>query len=297
MLMRIELSNRILMLKKGSHQKQHQLCLNMGPFVGPPLHQLACPQPARIRSTFSALRSTLLFLLLAFLLVACNRVEIQPLTFAQTPWLAGEVSQYQITDVNGQPAGTAQFTIEQGEEQEQDGWSIQREIAAQGSNEVVTVELNSVLRPITSTLVRTGGQQRVQESVKATYDSGRVEMELTTAQNVTTYQRVNITSDARDGWVLLPVLRALPLADRYATRINSFVPILGRMDTFTVSVVGSEQVTVPAGTFTTYKVELSARDHKTTAWFSHDAPHVLVKYVDGRNRGTFELTEFQPGAS
>lgn len=282
---RIELSNRIAMIKEGSHPKQHQPCLDGDPLAGSP--------PARSRSTFYVLRSTLL---LAFLLVSCNQPQIQPLTFASTPWGAGEVSEYQITDVNGQPAGTARFTIERGESQQNgDGWSIRREIAAQGTTEVVTVEMNNGLRPITSTLVRTGGLQRVQESVKASYDSGQVDMELTTAQNVTTYQRVNITSDARDGWVLLPVVRALPLAERYATRINSFVPILGRLETFTVAVVGGEQVAVPAGTFAAYKVELSARDHKTTAWFTQDAPHVLIKYVDGRNRGTFELTEFQPG--
>lgn len=290
---RIELSDSIVMVKEDDHQGQNQLRSDVGPFARLLFHLLACPRLACSRSMFYVLRSTLL---LAFLLVSCNRAEIQPLTFAQTPWTAGEISQYQITDLNGQPAGTVRFDIGRGESQQNgDGWSIRREIAAQGTNEVVTVEMNNALRPISSMLIRTGGLQQVQETVKASYDSGQVDMELTTAQNVTTYQRVNITSDARDGWVLLPVLRALPLAERYATRINSFVPILGRMDTFTVAVVGSEQVSVPAGTFATYKVELSARDHKTTAWFTQDAPHVLVKYVDGRNRGTFELTNFQPG--
>jgi hypothetical protein len=259
------------------------------------IHQRNSKQRGFLVRSGWRVNQTVFVLMLALLLAACGGAEIQPLTFTPTPWLAGEVSQYQITDVNGQPAGTARFAIEQGASGREDGWSIRREIAAQGTNEVVTVEMSNALRPITSTLIRTGGLQRAQEVVKATYDSGRVDMELTTAQNVTTYQRVNITSDARDGWVLLPVLRALPLAERYATRINSFVPILGRLETFTVTVLGSEQVTVPAGTFATYKVELSARDHKTTAWYTQDAPHVLVKYVDGRNRGTFELTEYQPG--
>jgi hypothetical protein len=85
------------------------------------------------------------------------------------------------------------------------------------------------------------------------------------------------------------------LQEGYVTRVYTFLPIQGQLETYIVSVLGSEEVTVPAGTFTTYKVELGTSDSKTTAWYSQDPLHTLVKYVDGRNSGTFELTAYQPG--
>lgn len=235
-----------------------------------------------------------LLTLSTLLLAGCGRPELQSLAFNPAPWQAGEISEYAITDVNGNYAGTARYVVQLADEQNNpDGWILQREITAQGASERVTVAMNPSFRPITSVLVRTVGAR--EERVAATYNNSQVEMELTTAQNVTTYQRVNVTSDVRDGNVLLPVVRALPLSAGYATRLNSFLPVVGRQETFTIEVVGDETVVVPAGSFTTWKVELTTNDQQTTAWFSQEAPFVLVQYVDGRNGGTLELTSFERG--
>lgn len=237
-----------------------------------------------------------ILLLVAALLAACGRPAPQPLTFVAAPWGAGEVSEYQITDVNGQPAGVTRFEIGRSEDEANDGgWSIRRETLAQGANEVVEVEITTGMRPLTSLLMRSAGANQGAERVMAAYDRGQVQMELTTSRNVTTYERASIPSDARDGNLLPVVVRALPLSEGYATRIHSFLPVVGQLETFTVSVLGMEEVNVPAGVFQAYKVEMSARNYKTTAWYADDPERTLVKYIDGRNRGTFELAVFQPG--
>lgn len=234
-------------------------------------------------------------LLLAGLMGGCSRPEPQPLRFGAAPWGAGESSEYAVTDVNGQAAGIAHYEITAGQSPNNgSGWSIRREIAAQGVNETVAVETTDDYRPLTSTVTRSTVSQPGEETVKATYDRGQVDMELTTMQNVTTYERTNIPSDARDSNVLLPIVRALPLAEGYATRIQSFLPISGLMETFTVSVLDTETVTVPAGTFETFKVELRTNDYTTLAWYAQEEARVLVKYEDGRNQGTFELTNVAP---
>jgi hypothetical protein len=228
------------------------------------------------------------------LLTACGGAELQPLTLNATPWGVGEISTYQITDVNGQAAGMGRFDILAGDAQSNPGgWSVRREIEAQGINEIVAVEMSTGLRPVISVLVRTA--EAGQQVVKATYNSGQVDIELTSEQNVTTYERMNITSDARDGYVLLPVIRALPLQAGYATRINSFLPLVGLLETFTVEVVDSQDVTVPAGTFAVWEIKLRSNNYTTTLWISQQAPFPIVKFIDGRNQGTFELTDFQPG--
>jgi hypothetical protein len=234
-------------------------------------------------------------LLLVWLIGGCGRPEPQPLRFGAAPWGAGEISEYAVTDVNGQAAGITRYAITAGQSPDNGrGWLIRREIAAQGVNETVTVETTEDYRPLISTVTRSTVSQPGQETVKATYDRGQVDMELTTRQNVTTYERTNIPSDARDSNVLLPIVRSLPLAEGYATRIQAFLPIAGLMETFTVSVLDRETVTVPAGTFETFKVELRTNNYTTVAWYAQDDARVLVKYEDGRNRGTFELTNVQP---
>nr|HMN31248.1 DUF3108 domain-containing protein [Caldilineaceae bacterium] len=214
------------------------------------------------------------------------------------PWASGETTGYQITDVNGQSAGTARYEITQGDSQTNPaGWSIRREIMAQGVNETIAVELNKGLQPLRSVLTRTQQAQGGREVVEATYNGGQVDMVLTTAQDVTTNQRINIPSDSSNGDVLIQLLRTLPLQKGYATRINVFWPIAGQLETYVVNVADTEQVNVPAGAYDTFKVELTGRGNKTTAWLNQAAPHQVVKYIDGRNSGTFELTDFTPGDS
>jgi hypothetical protein len=134
-----------------------------------------------------------------------------------------------------------------------------------------------------------------QEQVRAAYSSGQVDLELTTKQNVTTYERVNVPSDARDQRTLVVLARSLPLAEGYATRINSFFPLAGQLDRVTISVVGQEDIETPAGVFATWHVKLESDDRSSEAWIGTEAPYPLVKVVDERTQGALELTEFHAG--
>lgn len=236
-----------------------------------------------------------LLLCTLFLCAACSQPEIQPLSVNTPPWRAGEVSVYQITDSTGAAAGTTTYTITKGDAQNNaTGWTIQREIAAQGIHELLIVQVDADdLRPSASLLTRTSS--RGKELVKAAYTLDGVDIEMTSVLNVTTNQHIAVPSDARVEATVLPLLRALPLAANYATRLNSFSPATGLLDRVTVQVVKAEEVTVPAGAFATWQVELDTGASKTRAWIGRDAPNPLVKYVDGQSQGTFELSEYKPG--
>ncbi|MBK8795509.1 MAG: hypothetical protein IPM07_03420 [Anaerolineales bacterium] len=78
----------------------------------------------------------------------------------------------------------------------------------------------------------------------------------------------------------------------YATQLNAFLPIVGQLDRVTVSVVGDEQVTVPAGAYDAWVVTLDTGDAVSRLWIAKAAPYPLVKYIDGRNKATFELESF-----
>ena len=73
---------------------------------------------------------------------------------------------------------------------------------------------------------------------------------------------------------------ALPLfrwqADAKFT-INLFSPGKGTVEPVTLSVVGSESVTVPAGTFDTWKIEQKGGEGAVVLYVTKDAAHRLVK--------------------
>ena len=231
-----------------------------------------------------------LLLLLTTLLAACGRPDPQPLVFGVVPWQDGEVSVYRVTDVDNQVAGTARVDLALLPDGQ---WNLRREINTHGTQEIVVIDLRGPdLRPSQATMVRidaTGTEQ-----VRSTYAGGQVDLELTTKQDVTTYQRAEIPSDARDQRSLLMIARALPLARGYATRLNSFLPVAGLLDRVNLWVVKQEQVTVPAGVFDAWRTRFDTGESYTDAWFGVAPPYPLVKYIDGRNGGVFELTDFQP---
>ena len=239
---------------------------------------------------------TSIVLLVLILLAACGQPEITPLRVQPAPWADGEVSTYQITDIENKPAGTATITFTAGATQiQEEAWTMQREVAAQGDQEIVMVEMTaSGLRPVLSMLTRQSGSDR-REQVKSTYNQGQVDLELTTAKDITTYERINVPSDVRDQRTLLALVRALPLANGYATQVNSFLPVADLLERTTIHVTGQEQVQTPAGAYDTWRVALTTNGSESQAWISTSAPYILVKFVDGRTGGTYELRDYQMG--
>ncbi|MDE0199974.1 MAG: DUF3108 domain-containing protein [Caldilineaceae bacterium] len=248
------------------------------------------PTPFVVTKGFSL--SSLLFALSFFLfaLSACGSSPPQPLIFGDPVWTDGETSVYRVTNREDRIVGTAAFQVNH--RQQDGGWTLLREIIDAGVSEQATIEMQPVgYRPVYSHLVRTfGGGKQV---VETQFEGAQVDIALTNRQGATVYQRVQVPSDIRDERTLLLIMRALPLAQGYATRINSFLPIAGQMERVALQVRRKENVTVPAGSFDTWVVELKANDRTTRAWVAQAAPFPVVKFIDGRSQATFELTGFE----
>lgn len=233
----------------------------------------------------------LLWGLLLVGLAACSGApEPQALRFDEPPWQPDEASVYQITASDETSAGRARYDLNL---LEPGVWSLRRETSAQGTQEIVVVEMEEPgFRPTMSTLLRMDSEGA--EQVRSTYARGQVDMEITTRGDVTTTERRNIPSDARDRRTLAMIVRALPLAERYATQINSYLPVAPLLERVTVVVTGREEVTAPAGTFECWRVELRTPNGESEVWIGVEAPHPVVRYVDSRNNGLYELMEFMP---
>ncbi|MBA2704467.1 MAG: prolyl oligopeptidase family serine peptidase [Blastocatellia bacterium] len=84
-----------------------------------------------------------------------------------------------------------------------------------------------------------------------------------------------------DGAGAFDVIARLPLADGYTTTLRNFDVQTQKVQMKQLKTVGSESVTVPAGTFDAYKVEVVAADNeadKQTVWITKDT-HKVVKIV------------------
>ncbi len=229
------------------------------------------------------------------LLASCGRPEPMPLLFGAAPWASGEQHIMSLTNGDGQQVGSATYTLSSTEGSTgEPAWGFERLISALDSQEVITVTMDAEgFRPQASHLSRSSGDS--EESVDAKYGSGQVDMLLNTRQNIMTTQRASVPSDARETVTLPMLLRALPLAKGYATEINVFMPVAGQFERIEVQVTGDETVQTEAGSFPTWVVELNTRDSQSKAWIGKEAPHMLVKYLDGRNKATLQLLEYQPG--
>jgi hypothetical protein len=242
--------------------------------------------------------SSLFFVLLTAILIAgCGTGPRQPLLLGEAVWQSGERSVYQVTNREGNVVGLAQIAIDGGGDHVAEGWTFRQEVNDIGASETVAVEVQSRgYIPVYSHMVRVGDGGR-QQLIEADYNRAEVNITLTNVQGSTVYERVNVPSDVRDERTILSLVRTLPLAQGYVTGMNSFLPITGLMERLTISVVRSDRVTVPAGAFETWVVELKTHDRTTRAWIAKESPFMLVKFIEGRSQATFDLTEYAPGGS
>jgi dipeptidyl aminopeptidase/acylaminoacyl peptidase len=81
-----------------------------------------------------------------------------------------------------------------------------------------------------------------------------------------------------DGAGAYEVLASLPLADGYGVGFRNLDVQKQKLQLKQLKVVGTESVTVPAGTFDAYKVEVTSADNeadKTIVWIARDSKRVL----------------------
>lgn len=84
-----------------------------------------------------------------------------------------------------------------------------------------------------------------------------------------------------DGGGAFDVVARLPLAANYSTTFRNFDVQKQKPQLKSLKVIGAESVTVPAGTFDAYKVELVAADDdadRQTVWIAKDS-HKVVKII------------------
>lgn len=220
------------------------------------------------------------------LLAACGGPAAQPLAFNPAPWQEGEISVYRVADANGAELGTAQWAWAR----TADGWAQAYELNLSGRLDRGEVVLGDDLA-MRSAWREVGGNR-----YEAHYAADGVTI-TTTAGGAVTTKTLQPAADAVDNDVSLQIQRALPLAAGYATRYTDVIPTTGVAVPVRLAVAAAEPVTVPAGAFPSWRVELSFGSGKHDAWYGQEPPYPLVKYRNRASGAVFELLSTAAGAS
>jgi zinc protease len=85
------------------------------------------------------------------------------------------------------------------------------------------------------------------------------------------------------------LLAAAALAPGREITLPLFDPTGGAVTSVTFRVAAEEEVTVPAGTFAAYRVEMSGGPQPATLWLRRDAPHLLLRQELAGQPVTIEL--------
>lgn len=230
-------------------------------------------------------RTLWLLVAVALLLAACGG-PTQPLAFNPAPWQDGEVSVYRVADAKGAELGTAQWAWAR----LADGWSQTYEVRLAGRLDRGEVVLGNDLA--TRAAWREVGGNRYE----ARYEADGITITTTTGGAATT-KTLKPVADSVDNDVSLQIQRALPLAAGYAVRYTDVIPTSGAAVPVKLTVTSAETVTVPAGAFPAWRVELSFGSGKHDAWYGQAAPYPLVKYRNRASGAVFELQTLTVGTT
>ncbi len=194
---------------------------------------------------------------------------------AQSPFDAARVvarSDSFAVMVQGRQVGGIRETIAAAD----GGFRLTSVQALAGMNQSTEVRFS---KSLAMTSVRQEGQARGQAmKIEVTYAGGRARGTATTPgpQGMKTIAvDTTVPAGAVDDNALQALLPALPLGAGRSFQVPVFASGQGTSKVMTVAVSGSESVTVPAGTFEAWKVDVTGGQVPVIFWISKTSPRVV----------------------
>lgn len=215
------------------------------------------------------------------------------------PWSAPDTQTYQLHETeSGKPVGTTTLSIER----QGDAFALTQSTKDdKGNSDTSVVSADaSTLKPTGSTRTITDSKQRT--LFETTYESIGTD-KCSAGQQVDIKRSDFSPPDSTDPDSTREIVKCVP-DHAYDTDESLFLwrtmkfgdgeevtyqtMAMGDAHLVTLTVQSKEQVTVPAGTFETWKVEIASERSRQLAWFTTSPDHRLVQYVNNQDQ-TFLL--------
>lgn len=187
------------------------------------------------------------------------------------PWADGEEERWDIKLAGGLKVGFGVLTADAGESNGQKIWRLGLLMSA-GALQASQVEADAAtMKPIHSIWKHT-----LLGEANAVYASDHADVKMTGKEDAS---NISLDGPVYDNQEAYHLFRRLPLAPGYKSAVPVFSSLGGGpIIRLNVEVTGTETVTVPAGTFPCYKLDLHIGQ---VFWISTDAPRDIVKIEGG----------------
>ncbi len=192
---------------------------------------------------------------------------------------------YQLM-VQGKSFGS--YTLTYGKGDQAGSWKLEEKLMAPMGSQTGTYVFQGDLTPISA--AEQGGPASTDLHYTAGHVSGTAT--LPTPQGQTKEQKIDadLPDGTLDGSASIAIVLASPLADGFDLQVPIYAAGQG-VQQLSAKVTGQDSVTVPAGTYPVYKVEVTGQaGQKILFYVTKDAPHLLVKEEFEGRPVTLELT-------
>ena len=222
-------------------------------------------------------RGAVVALAFALLLPACGEAQLPTQDVVNViPWRDGEEAHYRLEDRDGADKGRGTLRVDQ----ESDHFRLTLEFG-DNSNSDESVELvdAQTLKPFS--LRREIRSSEQTDTIEAEYLGDQVRIRATSNGDVR-QSFLRIPEHSYDNDSSLFLWRTMPLAPDYTARYTTVVTNRREKRAVTVRVSGPEEVEVPAGAFSAWRVEVRSGGVRQLAWYSADQRRLLLKYDNSR---------------
>jgi hypothetical protein len=188
------------------------------------------------------------------------------------PWADGEEERFDVKLAGGLKIGLGVWTADAGLTNGQKIWRVGRLMMAGGGAQFSKVEVDAdTMKPIHSRWKHT-----LLSDADATYLPGHADVKVAGKDEVKNIPLSDLVYDNEEEFHLF---RRLPLAPGYKATVNNCSSLAGgEVLPLPLEVIGTETVTVPAGTYPCYKLNLHIGQ---VFWMSTNLPHEVVKFEGG----------------
>jgi hypothetical protein len=252
----------------------------------------SAPVPRRSSRLLLFTISNLLLLTLA----ACTSQDLKSTDIvSQIPWSgpAGVSDSYRVLDDDETEVGTLEMTIQAAGPDLTTGEVILGQFfdfPDKGfTNEASVVADAQTLQPISTRFQIIGPEGDL--TCTAEYEDSQVTVERV-GEDDTRTDTLDVPAISYDSWSDLFLWRTIEFTEGYSVEYTDILSCtLDRTQKLgvTLTVKEREEITVPAGDFDTWRLEIDSGGGTQTAWYTADDAHRLVRYDNGRE--VFELTD------
>jgi hypothetical protein len=223
-------------------------------------------------------------LLVPTLLLACGDEDRPPTSdiVSTIPWRDNESLTYRLEDDDGEALGSGVLTVDV-----LDGTTelSQSFVAGNNRDQSVVVVDSTTLKPESSRREVIAGDDT--EVIEVTYTPNGALIRQGERQS-----GLMVPEHSYDNDTSLFLWRTIPFAEGYEASYVTIITNRRSRDTVTLRVTGRERVTVPAGSFDAWRLEIRSSNARQLAWYADTPTRPLLRYDN--DRGTIFVLETPP---